>query len=121
RRLDEVALAQFGVRRTCSACHEDRLALPGFDIAFDLLEMIFTDQRTHLGFTVHWIPQTHTRRHLLHSSDESLEQVLLYQHTGSGRAHFSLVDENAEERAIDRRLKIRVRKEDVRRFPSELE
>ena len=46
---------------------------------------------------------------------------LLDEDARAGRAHLALVDEHAEQRAVDGRLEVRVREEDVRRLAAQLE
>ena len=45
----------------------------------------------------------------------------LHEDAAAGRAHLALIDEHAEERAVDGRLEIGVGEEDVRRLAAELE
>ena len=45
----------------------------------------------------------------------------LHQDAAAGRADLALVDEDAEQRAVDRGLEVRVGEEDVRRLAAELE
>jgi hypothetical protein len=55
------------------------------------------------------------------ASTKFLVDRLLHQDAASGGADFALIDEDAEERAVDGGFEIRVGKEDVGRFAAEFE
>ena len=75
--------------------------------------MLFADERTHLCFPIHGIAEPDSRGHLFHPSDEAFEKILLHKNTRSGRADFTLIDKNAEERPIDGGVEACVAKKDV--------
>src|SRR5439155_10016672 len=56
-----------------------------------------------------------------HGIDEFLVDRTLDEDAAAGRTHLPLVDEHAEERAVDGRLEVGVGEKDVRRLAAELQ
>src|SRR5262249_17993822 len=106
---------------TIAARDERRFLASHRDVAFDLVEVFFADERSHLGFAIERISKADSRCQVLHASDELLKKILLNENSRAGRADLALVDKDAEKRAINGRVEIGIGKEDVRRFASKLE
>src|ERR1700733_738375 len=117
--LDVVAFAH--LLGASSARGERRLLLADFDVGVHAVVLFFADQRAHLGFPVERRTELDLLGLLRHRFDKVLVDRLLYQDAASGGTDFALVNEDAEECAIDGRFEVSVGKEDVGRFAAELE
>ncbi len=82
--------------------------------------MLFADQRAHLGFAVERRAEPDTFRLLHHRVDELVVDGLLDQDAAARRADFALVDEDAEECAVDGGFEIGIGEKDVRRLAAQL-
>ena len=83
--------------------------------------MLFADQRAHLGFAFERRTELDLFCLLGHGVDEILVNRLLYQDAAAGRANFALIDEYAEESAVDGGFEIGVGEKDIGRFAAEFE
>src|SRR5439155_20376179 len=95
--------------------------LADLEIRVDAVVLFLADQRTHLGLAF----QRRTELDLLgffgHGLDEVLVDRLLYEDAAAGGADFALIDEDAEECAVDGGFKVSVGEEDVGRLAAEFE
>ena len=98
-----------------------RFFLADFEIGIHAVVLLFADQRAHLGFALERRAELDLLRLLGHRLDELLVDRLLHQDAAAGRADFALIDEDAEERAVDGGFEIGVGKENVRRLAAEFE
>src|SRR5439155_20109059 len=85
------------------------------------VELVAADDRAHFRVAVD-APSDLDRPGLVaHGVDEFPVDRPLHQNPAAGGTDFALVDEHAEERAVDRRLEIGVGEKDIGRFAPELE
>ena len=81
--------------------------------------LFLADQRAHLGVAIERRAQLDLFRFLGHGIDEFLVNRLLDQDAAACRTDLALVDEDAEQRAVDGGLEIGVGEKDVGRLASE--
>ena len=118
RRLDEEALRAVplpagGTRRP--------LALPGFDVAENLVELRLVDLRPLLGVGMKRITDAPLPRQLHDALHEGIVDRVLDEQPRPGAAALPLVEMDAEVRPRHRRIEIGIGKDDVGAFPPELE
>jgi len=63
--------------------------------------LFFADERAHLGFAIERRTEFDLLGFLCHRLDEVLVDRFLYENAASGGADFALIDEHAEESAVD--------------------
>ena len=76
--------------------------------------MLAGHERTHLGVAIERIAEPDPRRLLDQRLEHPIVDGALDEQPRSRRAHFALVRERAEQRAVDRRIEIGVGEHDVR-------
>src|ERR1700690_4209977 len=85
------------------------------------IELVFTNEGAHFCFAIQRRAQSDGIRFGGHRFDKLAVNRLLDEDAAASGANFSLIDENAEERAINRGFEIGIRKKYVRRFATELQ
>ena len=95
--------------------------LPISMIGVHAVVLFFADQRTHLGFAIEWRAEFDFLGFLGHGFDELFVDRLLDEDAAAGGADFALIDEDAEERAVDGGFEIGVGEKDVGRLAAEFE
>src|SRR6202453_320748 len=110
----------FHRRWAASAGSKFRFLLAQFLIRAHSVELILAHQRAHLGLALERWPETNCFCFCAHRFHEFRIDGLLHQDAATCRADFSLIDENTEERSVNRRFEIRVGKKYVRRFAAQL-
>ena len=83
--------------------------------------LFFADQRAHLGVAFERRTELDLLGLLGHRFDELLVDGFLHQDAAAGGADFALIDEDAEERAVDGGFEISIGEEDVGRLAAEFE
>ena len=83
--------------------------------------MLAADQRPHFGAAIERRPERNRLGLLDHRVHEFLIDRPLHQNPTARRADFALVEKDAEQRALDRDLEIRIGEKDIRRFAAEFQ
>ena len=95
--------------------------LAEFEIRGDAIVLLFADQRAHLGFAFERRAQLDALGLFRHGLDKFGVDFFLDQDAAACGADFALINEHAEERAIDGRFPIGVGEEHVGRLAAEFE
>ena len=95
--------------------------LADLDVGVDAVVLFFADQRAHLGFAIERRTELDLLCFLGHGFDELFVDRFLHQDAAAGGADFALIDEDAEERAVDGGFEIGVGEENVGRLAAEFE
>src|SRR2546423_11805352 len=95
--------------------------LANFQIGTDAVVLFLTDERSHLGFAVERWAQLDALGLFRHGLDKFGINLFFDENATAGRANFSLINEYAKERAIDRCFPIRFGEENIRRLAAEFE
>src|SRR5579871_3034530 len=90
-------------------------------IFVDAIVLFFADQRAHLGFALERRTELDLFRFLRHGVDEVFVNRFLHQDAAAGGADFALINEDAEERAIDGGFEVGIGEEDVWWLAGEVE
>src|SRR5262245_14155934 len=115
-RLDEIAAIERGHRRHAAASRELRFALADLLILADAIVLLAADQRAHFCRSIERRADRNRLRLLDHRVEEFPVDRALHENPAAGGADFTLVEEDAEQRALDGHLEIRIRKKDIRRL-----
>src|ERR1700722_2937182 len=95
--------------------------LADFYVLIDAIVLFFADQRPHLRFAFQRRPKLDFFRLLGHRFNEIPVDGFFNKDAAAGRANFTLIDEYAEERTINRGFEIGIGKKDIRRFATKFE
>src|ERR1700730_8936943 len=95
--------------------------LSDFLIGADAVVLVLADQWSHFRITIEGGTELYGFGLRGHGIDKFLVDRLLYKNTAARGTDFALINEDAEERAVDGGFKIRVGKENVGRFSAEFE
>src|SRR6266404_4592755 len=98
-----------------------RFFLAEFEVGTDAVVLLLADQRAHLGFAFEGGAELDALGFFGHGIHELGIDFLFDEDAAAGRADFSLIDEDTEERAVNGRFPIRAIEENVRGFASEFE
>src|SRR5205809_706060 len=121
RRLDEKAAVESASGRPPASARDLRFLLADFLIPPDAVELLAADERPHLRVALQPGAELDLPRFVDHRVHELLVDRPLHENAAACRADFALVDEDAEERPVYRRLEIGVGEEDIGRLAAELE
>ena len=119
RGLDVVALGEF-LGASAAGC-ELAFFLSDFLIGAHAVVLLLADQRSHFRVAIERRAQLDGLGFLGHGIDKLLVDRLLHQNAAAGGTDFALIDEDAEERAVDGGFEIRVGEENVGRLAAEFE
>src|SRR5206468_1759752 len=114
RRLDEQSAPEAGDRRAAAADGDLGFRLADLLVLPDAIELLAADERAHLRVAIERRPDRDRARLLDHRVEELLVDRPLHEDAASGRAHLALIEEDAEQRALDGRLEIGVGEKNVR-------
>ena len=92
-----------------------------FDVGLDAFAMDRRDDRPHLGLRIESVADPNLLRALDDALDEAVVQRPFENQPRARRTDLTGVCKDAEERVVDRRVEVGVRKDDVRRFAAQLE
>src|SRR5205823_3574740 len=106
RWLDEEAAVEVAARRAAAADSDLRFVLADLLILPYAVELVAADDRAHFRVAVHARSDLDRPGLVDHGVDEFPVDRPLHQNPAAGGTDFALVDEHAEERAVDRRLEI---------------
>ena len=106
---------------TIAAGGELGFLLADFEVGANAVVLLFADQRAHLGVALERRAELDGLGFGRHGFDKLAVDGALDQDAAAGRADFALVDEDAEERAVDGGFEVGVGEEDVGRLAAELE
>ena len=95
--------------------------LADFLVGTHAIVLLFADQRAHLGFAIERRAQFDVLGLFGHGIDKLFVDRLLHQDAAAGGTNFALVDEHAEQRAIDGGFEIGIGEKNVGRFAAEFE
>src|SRR5271156_3047384 len=109
----------FHGRRAAASGRELRFFLADFLIGADAIELFFADQRTHFRFALERRAKANFLGLGAHRFHKFRIDGLLYEDAAPRGTHFSLIDEDAEERAINRGFEIRIREKYIWRFTAQ--
>src|SRR5215472_15972490 len=119
RRLHVIALCEG--RRPSASDRQLGFGLADLQIRVDALVLFLADQRSHLGFAREWRAELDAFRLLGHGLHEPRVDGALYEDAAASRANLALVDEDAEQRAVDSRFEVGVGEEYVGRLAAEFQ
>ena len=120
-RLDEEA-AITDVRRASATARDGRaLLLRALDRGQDHVVLRPADHRADLRVEVGRVTDSQRRRTVDEAVDERVVDVVVDEEARARFAHLALMEEGAEERAVDGDVEVRVGADDVRRLAAELE
>ena len=120
-RLDEEAAITDVGRASAAARDRRALLLRPLDRGQDHVVLRLADHRADLGVEVGRVTDSQRRRTVDEAVDERVVDVVVDEEARARFAHLALVEEGAEERAVDRDVEVRVGADDVRRLAAELE
>src|SRR6266481_2317878 len=86
--------------RAAAADGDFRFFLAEFEVGTDAVELLLADQRAHLGFAFEGGAELDTLGFFGHGIHELGIDFLFDEDAAAGRADFSLIDEDAEERTV---------------------
>src|SRR6266849_1153473 len=95
--------------------------LADLEIRTHAIVLLFRDQRSHLRFPLERRTDLDLFRFLSHGVDKPAVNRFLHQNAAAGRADFSLIDKDSEQRSIDGGFEIGIGKKDVRRLAAQFE
>src|SRR5262249_29433366 len=122
RRLDEVAALEPRAGVALAAGQDLRaFLLADLEVARDPLELLLAHQWTDLGPSLDPRALLHRAGGARDGIRELVVELLLDEQAGPGAAHLALVEEDADQRALDRLRDVRVREDDVRALAAQLE
>src|SRR5580658_5141380 len=119
RRLNVETFAE--LLRAAAADGNLCLFLADFQVRANAIVLFFTDERTHLCFALAGRTEFDALRFLGHGFDEFGIDFLFDKDPAACGADFALVDEHAEECAVDGGFPIGIGEENVGRFAAEFE
>ena len=90
-----------------------RFLLADFEVGANAVVLFLADERAHLGFALEGRAELDGLGFRCHGLDKLAVDGPLHQDAAAGRTDFTLVDEDAEERAVDGGFEIGVGEEDV--------